>query len=605
MQIPGISHSGAGVRVSFADSIVVLIVGIGIFVSLLFARIDSYIYSDARGTLLTAQAFLQKGSFELSPFESVLTDYSWQIYRTPSGIYYAYPLGTSLIHLPAVWLANEFGYDMSRSADEKALHLFCAALSVLFLFLLTYILSRRFTGHWTSLFFASILTMGTSFYSSCGMALWNVNYAAIVALLVINILANKHLMHRPDSGWLLGVLLFVGFTVRPSFALFIIIIFIYLIVTDTKQMFRAAFISGCMLGLYIMFSITNFGQALPGRYQITDFSQWQNIGKNLLGHLVSPSRGLFVYSPLFLISVFGGLVKGRVILKDRLALFLSAWFLIQLILLSSWYMWWGGGSFGYRLLTDILPAPVYVSLLVWADMWQSPERYCHYAVRYILPVLAAFSIWIHVIQGVNNPATLGWLWHPNKDQHPEFFWNYEFPQFLATEEQLMRMDTRFQEQQLNELGRLIEKIKPTNAQLVFHGWGPVEGSNEEEFRWTIGKQASIRIPVSLIGETSCAKEDCNIRIALWGATYLGQSIEIYINGKLAGTIESDKQASPNLHIYSTEPIKLDPRVTTVELKLYIKEPKAPADYEIGSSGDHRELGFSLREIRVYLVEGKT
>lgn len=592
-------------KVFLINSIVVFAVGTGIIVLLLNSRIDSYVYLDPRGTLLTAQAFLKTGSFDLSPYENTLNEYSWQIYRTPEGIYYAYPLGTTILHLPVVWAANQLGYDLSRPSDEKSIHLFSAALSVFFLFLLTYVLSRRFIGHWVSLFFTCALTMGTSFYSSCGMALWNVNYAAITSLLVINILADSRLAYRADSGWILGVLAFIGFTIRPSFALFIVVIYIYLAVIDIKQFFRAAFISACLLALYVMFSVTNFGQLLPGRYQVSDFTEWQNIGKNFLGHLVSPSRGLFVYSPIFLITFVGSVLRWRFVLKNQLAIFLGIWFLTQLILLSSWYMWWGGGSFGYRLLTDILPALVYLSLLVWSNMWQSSERYYRHTVRFILPVLALFSIWVHVIQGANNPATLGWHLHPNKDHHPEFFWDYRFPQFLATEDQLLRMDAWFRQEQLRKHGKIIWKSDVSNGHLTFSGWGPIEGRDQQAFRWSLGKQASIHIPPNLItGETGTI-QNCRIRIALWGSTYRNQDIEILLNEKVVGNIKTDLQTASTPRLYYTQPIELSIKATTAELKLLIKTPKAPAAYDSSGSSDHRELGFALREIQVYLVKGST
>lgn len=76
--------------------------------------------------------------------------------------------------------------------------------------------------------------------------------------------------------------------------------------------------------------------------------------EGFLGLLLSPSRGLLVYTPLFIFSILGlRAVWTQPHFEKLRPLSLAA---VALILIQSkWYSWAGGWSFGYRLLVEIIP----------------------------------------------------------------------------------------------------------------------------------------------------------------------------------------------------------------------------------------------------------
>jgi len=75
---------------------------------------------------------------------------------------------------------------------------------------------------------------------------------------------------------------------------------------------------------------------------------------NALGLLISPSRGLFIYSPVVLIAVIALVV----VFARRQSTPDLRWFAltvgVQFVLYSSYSVWWAGHSFGPRYLMDIL-----------------------------------------------------------------------------------------------------------------------------------------------------------------------------------------------------------------------------------------------------------
>ena len=77
------------------------------------------------------------------------------------------------------------------------------------------------------------------------------------------------------------------------------------------------------------------------------------LAEGLAGLLVSPSRGLFVYSPVLLFSLAGAAAVGRDGPPALRALAAGA--ALVFVLTSKWIMWWGGHTWGPRLLADTLP----------------------------------------------------------------------------------------------------------------------------------------------------------------------------------------------------------------------------------------------------------
>jgi hypothetical protein len=73
-----------------------------------------------------------------------------------------------------------------------------------------------------------------------------------------------------------------------------------------------------------------------------------------LGVLVSPSRGLFVYSPVLVFSIYGAIRALTHPAWAALRPFAAAAAALS-ILYAKWSAWWGGWCFGPRLLIDVLP----------------------------------------------------------------------------------------------------------------------------------------------------------------------------------------------------------------------------------------------------------
>lgn len=145
-----------------------------------------------------------------------------------------------------------------------------------------------------------------------------------------------------------------------------------------------------------IYSATMLGNALAfGQlYRLPVFGG--SVLPGLGGLLASPSRGLFVFSPFLLAAVPGSAAALRSVRSqaesDALLAWLAAGTLALILLTSAWPMWWGGTSFGYRLLLDAVPALV----LLAARAGETPGARVP-AARVAFFALLAFSVFVEAL----------------------------------------------------------------------------------------------------------------------------------------------------------------------------------------------------------------
>lgn len=139
---------------------------------------------------------------------------------------------------------------------------------------------------------------------------------------------------------------------------------------------------------------------------------------NLAGTLLSPNRGFFVFTPVFLLALP---MLWTVLIAPRrwpLLFALSLGALGILLVHSFWSVWWGGECFGYRLLTEMVPVWIILLALSW-ERWIVRSR----AGVLVFATLAVLSLYIHFLGAVYYPS--GWNTAPRSiDEDPSRAWDY-------------------------------------------------------------------------------------------------------------------------------------------------------------------------------------
>ena len=135
-----------------------------------------------------------------------------------------------------------------------------------------------------------------------------------------------------------------------------------------------------------------------------------NFPESFVGIWVSPSKGLLIYSPIFIITLIG-IWKGY--RKDSLVS-ISFWIiLIHTLVLSKWKHWYGGYGYGYRMISDVIPFFIIPIWYLLENYYEKVKKgvFLTFSVSFIIQIsgLVFFdSIW-HNAYDTGFKKT-SWLW---------------------------------------------------------------------------------------------------------------------------------------------------------------------------------------------------
>lgn len=385
--------------------------------------------SDAHGALLVTEQILTSATIRVDAYGPEVYGVGYHFYEHAGHYYYFFPLGSSIAAIPLVAVALAAGVDILD--EERTLQVIAAAIIAAACVVLMYRLARYFLGRVLSLALALLFWFATPLASTGATAMWSQNFAALFGLmaLVATVAATRD--HRSWTWALLGGSLFMAILSRPSMAILAAGALLYTLVFATRVALRACVALAALTLPVIAISRHFFDQLLPAYYLPQRLGSEESVA-GLLGILVSPSRGLVVFVPMLLLIPLMALIPPR-IQRSRLPLLALAvmWPVLTVLAVGRFGHWWGGWSYGPRLLTEVIPGIFLATVLVW------PTAVRTGAARVIVSVwivLAGFGVYVHTVQGLFNPWTAEWNRAPNVDVRPETLWDWRYPQFLHDEQ---------------------------------------------------------------------------------------------------------------------------------------------------------------------------
>lgn len=323
----------------------------------------------------------------------------------------SYPIIAGLLNVPTHVVAMALGVD--TIAERSTLGMITAALSsslavcFLFLFLSTLPLERA-TAVGVSLTFA----FGTLVWGVAGHGLWQHGPSLLF------ITAALWGIGRGERRSLMWAGLALGFAVfaRPTNILLVVPLAWH--VARKHQADREPFLALFAVPMLIM---TWYSWDMLGSFTALGQGQRMRIGtdplEGLAGLLVSPARGLLIFTPLLLVALpalpHAWRRQSRFPLLGPLMLGAAAIIGVHAL----WHVWWGGVTYGYRLLLETLPA----FMLLLAVAWETHLRGHPWRVA-VAGVLLALSLWTSALGALVAPC--GFDMDPVPvDQHPERLWD--------------------------------------------------------------------------------------------------------------------------------------------------------------------------------------
>lgn len=276
-----------------------------------------------------------------------------------------YPILPGFFNVPVFAAARLVGDDLF--ADRLRLSMISAslvsALSVLFLFLA---LDRLAARRSTSLLLATAYAFGTCVWSVTSRGMFQHGPSLLLQSIAVWLLARGD---RASAAWS-GLFLGLAVVNRPMNLLVAVPLAVVVAWRHRDGLPAFCALAAVPLALRSAYAWAYWGSAWS-LAQADPFPNISNFHGNALaglaGLLVSPSRGLFVYSPIFLFVGFAVAPALRLRRQQPIFAALLAGALTLLLVTSKWTIWWGGHSFGYRLLIEMLPALTILLAVAWEN----------------------------------------------------------------------------------------------------------------------------------------------------------------------------------------------------------------------------------------------
>ncbi|MCB0332650.1 MAG: hypothetical protein KDD55_04075 [Bdellovibrionales bacterium] len=425
--------SGVFLRLLLSSFVVFVIA----FVTYLYSPVNAN--PDSEWTVFTAQSLLHEHNLSLNEYPQVrkrLGEYS--LLEHNNRIYNYFPIGATLFTLPVVFLYEwtprffisyvpTFEQYRHRSklpsvvrVRKQIEHLTASFLCALVVGLV-FLWARVKLPLLPSLSIALTFAFGTSVWSVASQSMWQHG----PSLLCLSLAFSCLLVAREKAPYAAyaSIPLAMSFFVRPTNAIAIICISLFVLYAHREYFIRYLLFAIPFALLFFLYSLSVYDSFLPPYYAPSRVGESTHFVEAFFANLISPARGLFVYSPFYLF-VFAA---GVAIVKERrlapLHVLLVSVIVLHLLCISSFPRWWAGHSFGPRLMIDILPFLSYF-LIEYFLLFKEKESSAVLSRLSLFALLSVVAFAIHFKGAYNWNAHL-WSSTPiDVDQHTERIWDW-------------------------------------------------------------------------------------------------------------------------------------------------------------------------------------
>jgi hypothetical protein len=394
--------------------------------------------TDTISTTALPVSIITEGDFDLDEFRGLLSTHTQALdaalkyfggmQERDGHLVSSYPLGAAVMAVPFFAAAHYSGY-LQQWHHYRVVGKIAASAMVAFAAVFIFLALRLQIDQRAAWMLALFFALGTSAWSISSQDLWQQGPGSLCLAAAIYALSRLEREPSQTLAVLAGICLGLAVYCRLLNAVPTAALSLFMLLHQRRYLIAylaplAAF--ACVIAYY---NLTTFGN-LSGGYDAIYKSPahaWRGIDsasgysnpllKGLVDTLVSPSRGLWIYSP-FTLAGFAAIIPllrtpGQPVLPRYLAL----WVAMMCVILAKNTIWWGGATFGPRYFAEVCIALAVLAGVSW--QWLRDSRLARAAIT----AGGIVAIAIHGIGALFAPC--GWEVEPTlTDVDPSRFWNW-------------------------------------------------------------------------------------------------------------------------------------------------------------------------------------
>jgi len=400
--------------------------GIFLLALVIFSLAPFHATNDTLPNMLLPISVIYEHDLDFNEFVSNTTTLPYWYSEVNGRIVSNYPIIPGLMNLPVYLAAHLLGVELGENIFSltKISSELIAALSAAFMFLA---LEKVLNGEKEAVFFSLIYAFATGLWSTASRGIWQHGPSMLLLSIALYLLLSKDTRLVSCSGFFLGFAVFN----RPTNLLITLPLAFY-VYLHHRRAFKGFLLNASIPAvLLLIYSHIYWGSLFSlGQGQgLSGFNSSFFLG--FAGLLVSPSRGLLVFSPIFTFSLAQMTYSLYAKDEEPIYRYLATAPLLLILAYSKWRMWWGGWSFGYRLLLETVPILILFLALSWTRVISKSRP-----LRLVFLLFLLFSLYTHYLGAFYYPCGFD-EFTGNIDLHPERLWSVANSQIAMCTEKLL------------------------------------------------------------------------------------------------------------------------------------------------------------------------
>lgn len=389
---------------------------------------------DSKWSIHVAMSMIKEGNIDLDEYKEIMPSDDYRIVKVNDHFHSLFSVGAPLLAVPFVYIYDRFFFDLEgflknnvpAGKIEMVVASFITALVAVFI----YLIARFFLSTPLSLLLVFIFAFCTSAWSTASRALWQHGPSMLmlsIALYLI-LLARRN----PKIIQFASIPLALSYVMRPTNNVSVLLLTVFVFIFYRKFFFKYLLWALIVATPYLAFNISTYHTLLPPYYVghlNGNFLSAERLFEAFPGHIISPSRGLFVFTPVLLFSIWGMVLSIRKKNPEKLDYFLIGIIALHTLVISLVFLWWGGHAYGPRYTSDMIPFFIYFLIPAIQRMF-STKGFSKFVLILIFGILILASFFIHY-RGATNWDVYLWNSEPvNVEEKHERVWDWKDIQFL-------------------------------------------------------------------------------------------------------------------------------------------------------------------------------
>ncbi len=402
--------------------------------------------SDSRYTALLSECLLHHRSSYLDEFYKVPVPWrtgdaglaeeanEYQLVKARGHVTYFFGHGSSMLSMPLVAAMNAEGLSASTAegrlslAGEIRIERLIASLLMALLTCVFFTMAVMLLPIEWSAVVALGAGLGSQILSTASRGLWAHTWEIfLLGLIAYSLLAAQCRRGGLHPIWL-ATLVAWTYWVRPTGSIPIVAVSIYVLWLHRQDFSAYAATLGSWLAAFVCYTWFIFGTIVPPYYMGSRL-RLDNFKLAVIGNLISPSRGLFVFVPVTTYVLYLAIRYRKHLVCRPLAILGFGQIIALLILMSTNKYWSAGLSYGPRFFTDAIPWFVLLAILGLDAMRRNASVSARRAEIAAGIFLLAIGVAINA-RGAWSYDTQDWN-YSSPGSHPERIFDWRYPQFLA------------------------------------------------------------------------------------------------------------------------------------------------------------------------------